>query len=143
MHNYKLVLTLILCVIMVLALVACNNVEGKSNKLEQDKVKDEFIDLSSLENNMLYSAVVNLYQTQTENEGAKVRVPGIYIGKDDDNIHYITIDDAQACCNIYVLFDSNGELTEGDKLEVTGTIKLFDRGNGSEFKLINTTIKKL
>lgn len=155
---------LILLAVIPLMLVSCSS--GKSSSPKESGVKEQSLpagqnvnygeseidtDLSSLDANMAYAALVDISSSAYDHEGEIIRITGRFNWYTDEETgekqYGCVVSDATACCTQGIYFvpaDSKyvPEKTLGENQQITVTGK-FDVAQGSNYeyyRLVNSVI---
>lgn len=155
---------LILPVIILIMLVSCSSgkpfspeestAEGQSLSTGQDVSYDESdidTDLSPLEANMAYAALVDISSSAYEHEGEIIRITGQFNWYTDEATgekqYGCVVSDTAACCTQGIYFvPADGKfipekvLTENQQITVTGKFDVAQGSNYEYYRLVNSVI---
>ena len=130
MKKYILVLITIIAISM--AITGCSNKDGG---IDNTDIID--LDMSKMSGVMVYSQVVNIYESPTEFMGKRIKIIGQYFASyyDETDLyyHYVVVGDEALCCQVGLEFVLNGEHSYPDdypedntEIEVVGVFGSYD-----------------
>lgn len=143
MNRNKHIILVIIGIIAALLLTSCGK-EGKS--YEANKV----IDLTDLNDNAVYAAVMDIVSSPKENVGKKIKLNGYFItgkdGKSQETYCFCIVKDAMECCEQGMeikLKDSDSYPEEGSRIQVQGIFSEHKEGKNKFYRLDDVKIEEL
>ena len=107
------------------------------------KATDDYIDISSMNNNIAYSQVCNMINAPTFYEGKTIKASGLCINEQDDQKNYsILIKDALGCCSQKLAFVLKNKtyIINNEKITIEGVFATYQTDNQTYYHLIETII---
>ncbi len=109
---------------------------------KQVSAQPDFIDLTKMNTNLVYSYVTNMINSPNEYEGKTIKVAGKYSYNDSTQSYTLTIFDTLGCCSQTIAFElqDNNYPTDNKNITIEGLFSTYKVNNQTFAKIVDATL---
>lgn len=140
----------LLVVFVCMTFAGCGEKTGSKSKEKAETEKAD-VDLTTLSSTMVYTEVYNMLSAPEDYIGKTVKMSGSYYAsfydETDKWYHYVTIDDAAACCQQGLEFAWQGDHVypddypeDGAEVEIEGVFESYEEAGATHYQIVTDNI---
>ena len=109
---------------------------------KQVSAQPDYIDLTKMNTNLVYSYVTNMVNSPNEYEGKTVKITGKYSYNENLQNHTITVLDTLGCCSQSIEFELQDKNypTDNKSINIEGIFSTYKVNNQTLAKIVDATL---